>query len=474
MSHIRQAHVDTAPPTLHVITSAPSTALSPSPDRSDDIVDLGGANSHHPIGAATPPLIVHGTVHKQPIVFMIDSGAAANFIDIAFITRNNINIDPSRRVVRLADGTTSPAQGELHSHCSLSVIDRQRPPVFDANYICTKLQGYDAILGMPWLAEHNPDIDWTTGQITVHIGDIAYRLSSVRDPRPSPDRPTVATITGRPDPDPRLRRPDPTDIQDIEHDDAHRVYGYYPPKSRPDRDPLTGTSGIAARMLSLLLNGINAPSPMDVPLSTAAPVDAGDRDEEEKGQEHPAMEKLLREFSDVFPDRLPSCLPPSRGIEHEIELQFGSRPFHRPCYKMSMAELDAMKQQIDEMLEQGFIQKSKSAFASPAIMVKKKDGTFRLVIDFRKLNEMTIKNRYPLPLQDELFERLQGARWFSKIDLRTGFYQIRVKGGDEHKTAFNTRYGHFEYRVLPMGLCNAPATFMHLMNETFRDHRIFG
>ena len=104
-----------------------------------------------------------------------------------------------------------------------------------------------------------------------------------------------------------------------------------------------------------------------------------------------------------------------------------------------------------------------------ALIVRKKDGTARVVVDYRSLNEMTVKNKYPLPLMDELFDRVFGAKYFSKLDLRTGFHQIRVAEADVEKTAFRTRYGSFEYLVLPMGLCNAPGTFMQLMNDTFRD-----
>jgi hypothetical protein len=183
-----------------------------------------------------------------------------------------------------------------------------------------------------------------------------------------------------------------------------------------------------------------------------------------------AATTILDEYHDVFPDELPAGLPPQRTIDHRIDIVPGSAPPSRPTYRMSDIELAEVKKQLTELQRLGFIRPSKSPYGAPILFVKKKDGTLRMCIDYRALNKITIKNKYPLPRIDELLDRLYGATIFTKIDLRSGYHQVRIHPNDIDKTAFNTRYGHYEYLVLPFGLTNAPATFMHLMNSVFSDY----
>jgi hypothetical protein len=173
---------------------------------------------------------------------------------------------------------------------------------------------------------------------------------------------------------------------------------------------------------------------------------------------------VVREFADVFPDEL-SGMPPDREVEFVIELQPGTAPIFKRPYRMPLKELAELKTQLQELLDKGYIRPSSSPWGCPALFVKKKDGSLRLCVDYRPLNAVTIKNKYPLPRIDVLFDQLAGARVFSKIDLRSGYHQIKIRPCDIPKTAFSTRYGLYEYLVMSFGLTNAPAYFMYLMNS---------
>ncbi|KAD4586323.1 hypothetical protein E3N88_23924 [Mikania micrantha] len=176
---------------------------------------------------------------------------------------------------------------------------------------------------------------------------------------------------------------------------------------------------------------------------------------------------VIRDFPEVFPDDLPG-LPPERQVEFRIDLVPGANPVAKAPYRLAPSELQELASQLQELTDKGFIRPSHSPWGAPVLFVKKKDGSFRMCIDYRELNKLTIKNRYPLPRIDDLFDQLQGSAWFSKIDLRSGYHQLRVHDDDIPKTAFRTRYGHYEFLVMPFGLTNAPAVFMDLMNRVCR------
>ncbi|GKB60246.1 hypothetical protein Tco_0916432, partial [Tanacetum coccineum] len=178
---------------------------------------------------------------------------------------------------------------------------------------------------------------------------------------------------------------------------------------------------------------------------------------------------VVRDFPEVFPDDL-SGLPPIREIEFRIELTPGATPVAKSPYRLAPSELEELSGQLKELQDKGFIRPSSSPWGAPVLFVKKKDGSFRMCIDYRELNKLTVKNRYPLPRIDDLFDQLQGSQFFSKIDLRSGYHQLRVHEDDIPKTAFRTRYGHFEFTVMPFGLTNAPAIFMDLMNRVCRPY----
>ena len=179
--------------------------------------------------------------------------------------------------------------------------------------------------------------------------------------------------------------------------------------------------------------------------------------------------RVVEEFPDVFPEDLPG-MPPDRDIEFCIELLPGTSPIHKRPYRMDTNQLALLKEHIDELLAKGFIRHSSSPWRAPAIFVPKKDGTERLCVDYRGLNAVTIKNKYPLPRIDDLFDQLRGACVFSKIDLRSGYHQLKIRPSDIPKTAFVSRYGLYEYTVMSFGLTNAPAYFMYMMNKVFMEY----
>ena len=173
---------------------------------------------------------------------------------------------------------------------------------------------------------------------------------------------------------------------------------------------------------------------------------------------------------DVFPNELPG-LPPQRVIDFGIELHTGTSPISMTLHRMAPVELQELRVQLQELLDKGFIRPSTSPWGAPVLFSKKKGKTLRLCIDYRQLNRVTIKNRYPLPRIDDLLDQLRGLRVYSKIDLRTGYHQLRVRETDIPKAAaFRTHYDHFDFTVMPFELTNAPTAFMDLMHRVFQPY----
>ncbi|MCO5583684.1 hypothetical protein L7F22_037597 [Adiantum nelumboides] len=168
-----------------------------------------------------------------------------------------------------------------------------------------------------------------------------------------------------------------------------------------------------------------------------------------------------------------SRLPPERPEDHAIDLAPGSSPPNRPPYRVSAAQQKEIMSQVEELLEKGLIQPISSSFCSSVLLVQKKDSSWRMCIDYRALNKNTIKNRFPKPRIDDILDKLEGTAMFSRIDLKSGYHQIRIRSEDVHKTALRTTFGLYKFLVMPFGLTNAPATFIRMMDRIFRPHQQF-
>nr|GEX77918.1 putative reverse transcriptase domain-containing protein [Tanacetum cinerariifolium] len=192
---------------------------------------------------------------------------------------------------------------------------------------------------------------------------------------------------------------------------------------------------------------------------------AEDKSKEKRLEDVP----IVREFPEVFPEDLPG-MPHARQVEFQIDLVLDAAPIARAPYRLALAKMQELSTQLQELSDKGFIRPNSSPWGAPVLFVKKKDDSFWMCIDYRELNKLTVKNRYPLLRIDDLFEQLQGSRVYSKIDLRSGYHQLRVREEDIPKTAFRTRYGHYEFQVMPFGLTNAPAVIMDLMNRVCKPY----
>ncbi|MCG8669978.1 MAG: reverse transcriptase family protein, partial [Pseudomonadales bacterium] len=293
-----------------------------------------------------------------------------------------------------------------------------------------KLPKYDAILGKSWLDRWNPSIDWRAGTISILVGKKTVVLKS---DNPTDGAPRLSSVLGK--------RAMSMQVSAQRMKRLARHEDVYVAIVRPTLEDKTDQEDQEFKEVNAIVELD------DAKIETPFPKEVKD---------------ILVEFSDVFPVELPPGLPSKRAVDHQIALLPGTEPPHRAPYRMSTQALDELKTQLKELTEHGYIQPSVSPFGAP--------GGFQMCVDYRALNKATIRNRYPLPRIEELLDRLGDARFFTKIDLRSGYHQIRVHPDDVSKTALRTRYGHFEFLVLPFGLTNAPATFMHLMHSIFREH----
>jgi hypothetical protein len=357
---------------------------------------------------------LHLTCRGQHLVALVDSGATDNYVDPHWVSELSLpTVEVPGKQVKLASGALQDASTMVPQlPFRIGAFKDSQP------FTVTHLAVDDIVLGKPWLTFHNPDIDWQSNLITVSRHGFKYTL------------PPILT--------------EPEDVGVISAMQALKAVKH------------GATAFIAVLMEVQPGPDPPAPDPFD---SAVAELQLPAL----SGNSATHVRQVLLRHRGVF--RKVTGLPPIRGVEHEILLQPGAKPPFGPIYQLSPFELEECKRQLTELIEKEFIQPSKSPYGAPILFVRKKNGKLRMCCDYRALNRLTVKNRYPLPRIDELLDRLHGACCYSKLDLDSAYHQVRIEEQDIPKTAFRTRYGHYEWKVLPFGLTNAPATFQSLMNH---------
>ena len=371
-----------------------------------------------------PLFVLPVRINNVPANALIDSGASTNFISAKLTQKAKLQTQRTTKAqpVKLANETIEQLNS-VAPRVSIELPSTAGKQTLIVSCAVAPTLSYDLILGKTFLNQHNPSINWKENTMTMDANGTVV---------------TIGTQSGTTDHETKEPTPNPRNT------------------SQP---PVLCNTKQIVREINQVKEG-------DVVyLCYLNPVTMHPN---EQVTNDPLTKELIQEYKDVFPEDLPKTLPPQRDIDHRIELEPNAIPPSKNSYPMSAKELDELRKILKDYSDHGFTRESKSNFASPVIFVKKKDGSIRMCVDYRALNKITIKNKYPLPRTSELFDQLQGAKWFSKIDLRSGYHQVRIHPDDVHKTAFSTRYGLYEFLVLPFGLTNAPATFMNLMQNIFR------
>ena len=345
---------------------------------------------------------------------LIDSGASGDFVTAAFVRQNGLKTKPATASwVRLPNGAMCQSNRILpQTHIRLP----DGTTTSASLRVVSGLEAaFDVLLGKPWLTRNNPSIDWRKNFVKCP-GKHGFTASA------SLTRESILTLLS---------------VQQV-------------------RRMVRGRNGAAFGTLRI------------------RQLDSDDGGHTESGapkKDNPALASILNEFADVFEENEEPRFPPKREVDHVIEVTPGARPHFQQPFRLSLAERAELKRQLEGLLAAGLVRPSKSPWGAPVLFVKKKDGGLRLCIDWRKLNAVTKKNRTMIPRIDDLLDELgPRAQWFTKIDLRSAYHQVRIAPEDIEKTAFRTPFGHFEFTVLSFGLCNAPATFQTLMFAVLRPY----
>ncbi|KAJ3494703.1 hypothetical protein NLJ89_g10750 [Agrocybe chaxingu] len=365
---------------------------------------------------------------------LLDSGATGCYISETFVRVNHCQLITLPRPIPVYN-----VDGSLNRNGSIKHVVDLEVTIKDhrerLRFSVTNLGSSDVILGFSWLKTHNPLVDWATADLCfLRCSD---KCSAVTQP----------TIDDGPD---HIRHT---------HEDCYDEF--------PDLTWETAITDELTEDETMLVVDVND---VEEDYLRAISIKEQIRQANEKRRQSASeSDRYIKEFKSVFAQKEFDQLPPKRPWDHAIELKPDAQPITSKIYPLSKSEQEELDKFLEEHLKSGRIRPSKSPIASPFFFVKKKDGSLRPVQDYRKLNAMTIRNQYPLPLVSELMDKLNGSKYFTKLDVRWGFNNIRIKDGDEYKAAFITNRGLFEPLVMFFGLTNSPATFQNMMNDLFKD-----
>lgn len=374
------------------------------------------------------PCAIKTTKGRLPTTALVDSGAnGIAFIDQSFAHTNRLTLEPLRKARRLevVDGRQSVA-GKITHLTRLPLEIRSHKEILPC--FVTKLGQQPIVLGIPWLQRHDATISWKDNTISF-ASDYCRQYCNVRQQE---------MIQGMSSTKNRTKTLDLCMI-------GAAPFVHLTDRAR--RNPKDYR--------------IFAVSMKDIEKALAKKITMDPREK---------LPEDYHEFLDVFSKQEADKLPPHRPYDHKIQLKEGSEPSFGPLYDMSREELQVLRKELEENLGKGFIRASTSPAASPVLFVRKPGGGLRFCIDYRALNAITVKNRYPIPLIRETLDRLCRAKFYTKLDITAAFNRLRIAAGDEWKTAFRTRYGLFEYLVMPFGLTNGPASFQHYINDSLREY----
>ena len=420
-------------------SKTPFRVLYLAPAANELLATMAGSPAYHSVVAAsleksdkTLKMLFAGQAAGVRANILFDSGASENFVSETFARQNGVSVYPADRVVKLGSDQEVLAKGEANVYLRLGSVHQAVKCA-----VMPLLYGVDVILGQQFMIPHKCILDFERMCVLLKKGRRRVTVLKSDNPahKPSLDNTNSASSLSAMQVKRALRKKQSVFLAVI----------------KPLDDPV----GESNRAVPLAASTTSSSSRSGFNLD-----DLSDKEAWKSG--------LVSEFSDVFKDPLPIGLPPERQEGHSIPTEPGHPPPFKPMYRLSPLEYKELQKQVTAFLEAGILEPSKSPYGAPVLFVPKPNGRgLRLCVDYRALNNITVKNRYPIPRIDDLLDAVSGSKYFTSLDLTSGYHQVLISEEDRPKTAFRTPWGHYQFKVLIEGLTNAPATFQSVMNSIF-------